>query len=220
MQNAGNEIRILIADDHAMLREAMRSLMDQEVDLRVVGEAANGREAIDQVRKLSPEILLLNLLMPYSGVEVLQSLARDLSPVRTIIMVDEAERRTIIEALRLGARGVVCKRTPASMLFKGIRAVVSGEYWVGHESIRDLIDCLQNPVATNHQGNGSNGSRLTNRESEIVALVVDGCSNKDIAKKFAISEQTVKHHVTSILKKVGVSSRLELAIFAMQYPLP
>jgi two-component system nitrate/nitrite response regulator NarL len=217
MKKARGEIRILIADDHAMLREAVRSMVDQEPDLRVVGEAANGREALDQVRKLAPEILLLNLMLPYSGIEVLQSLARDVSPVRTIIMVGQAESQSVVQALRLGARGVVCQKTPASLLFKGIRAVASGEYWIGHEDIRELIDCIKSPAAPNGNSIGSNGFRLTAREIQIVALIVDGYANKDIARKFSISEQTVKHHITSILKKVGVSNRLELALFAMHH---
>ena len=213
-------IHILIADDHAMFREALRSLLDMEEGLRVVGEAADGREAIEQVEKLQPEILLLNLAMPrLSGMEVLRRLAKDPAPVRTIVFDDCTDKGQIVEALKNGARGIVPTETGTQLLFKSIRAVASGEYWVGHQSISDLIDFIRAAAVPEREAACANGHRLTPREIDVVTSVADGCTNKEIAQKFSISEQTVKHHLTSIFGKAGVSNRLELALLAMHQPL-
>jgi len=105
------------------------------------------------------------------------------------------------------------------LLMKSIRAVAAGEYWVAHGNIRDLIECLRDSAPREGEGKNGNGYHLTAREVEIVAVIADGCTNKEIAQKFGISEQTVKHHLTSIFEKVGVSNRLELALFAMHHSL-
>ena len=210
------KIRILIADDHAMFREALRSVLEREQDFRVVGEAANGTEAIEQVGKLKPDVLLLDLAMPHlPGMEALRRLSKDLPNVRTFILDDATEKRQIIEALTLGARGIVPKDTSTQLLFKSIRAVASGEIWVGHRSICDLIDFLQGSAAPEREPATSNGHHLTPRQINIVTSIVDGYTNKEIADRFSISEQTVKHHLTSIFEKLGVSNRLELALLAM-----
>ncbi len=215
MNRAVREIRVVIADDHAMFREALRDLLEREPDFRVVGEASNGREAIEIAAALKPDILLLDLIMPrLSGMEALRRLIHVSPEVRIILLVESPERSQIVEALKLGARGVVPKDTSAQLLFKSIHAVASGEYWVGHQNVSDLIDFLRN-AEPRSSTRSSDGFRLTPRQTEIIAAIVDGYTNKEIARKLSISEQTVKHHLTSIFEKVGVTNRLELAILAM-----
>ena len=216
---AAKEIGILIADGQVMFREALRSLLEREPDLRILGEAGNGREALQLANTLKPDILLLDLSMPrVSGMEALRRLASVPSQVRPILFVESPEKSQIVEALKLGARGIVPRRTTTQMLLKCIRAVASGEYWVGHQNISDLIECIRAADPKPEPGD-SNGFRLTKRELEIVTSIVDGYTNKEIAKRLSISEQTVKHHLTSIFEKVGVTNRLELALFAMHQRL-
>ncbi len=210
-------IRILIADPHTMFRDALRCVLEMEPGMSVVGEASNGRETAEQVRRLHPDILLLDLAAPQlSGIDVLRTLSCDKDPVRTLIMVDGAANASVVLALKYGARGIVPKRTTSPLLFKSIRAVADGEYWVGHENILHLVDHLRDAApAQEAQAARREGYHLTARELEVVTSIVDGATNKDIAQKLSISEQTVKHHLTSVFGKVGVSNRLELALFAM-----
>ncbi len=219
MKVAAKPIGILIADAQVMFREALRSLLERESDFLILGEAGNGREALQLAGTLKPDILLLDLSMPrVSGMEALRRLASAHSQTRPVLFVESPEKSQIVEALKLGARGILPRRTTTQMLLKCIRAVASGEYWVGHQNISDLIECIRTAEPT-PDPNHSNGFRLTRREREIVSSIVDGYTNREIAKRFSISEQTVKHHLTSIFEKVGVTNRLELALFAMHQRL-
>jgi two-component system nitrate/nitrite response regulator NarL len=218
--DASPGIRILIADPNALYREALQSLLSQEPGLSVVGIAANGREAVKRVRELRPDILLLDMLMTDpSALETLRRIERDSVPVRTIVFANKWEKVRIMEALKLGARGVMDKRAAIELVFKSIRAVASGEYWLARDSISDLVRCVRATDAPPGSEKGERNSGLTPRELDIVNSVVDGFSNKDIAQKLSISEQTVKHHLTRIFEKTGVANRLELALLAMQGPL-
>lgn len=213
-------IRILIADDHPIFRDGLKRLLESEPDLRVVGEACDGIEAIELVKKLAPEILLLDLAMPrLAGLEALRELSTKTLPVRVILLTAAAEKQQIVEALQLGARGVVLKDSATQILLKSIRAVMDGEYWVGRESVSNLVQYLRNlidsspPVPRRRYG-------LTPRELEIISAVVAGYANREIAEHFRISEDTVKHHLSNIFDKLGVSTRLELALFAVNQALP
>lgn len=216
---AVKQIGILIADAQVMFREALRSLLEREHDFRILGEAGNGREALQLANTLKPDILLLDLSMPrVSGMEALRRLAGIHSQTRPILFVESPEKSQVVEALKLGARGILPRRTTTQMLLKCIRAVAAGEYWVGHQNISDLVECIRT-ADPKPEARDSNGFRLTRRELEIVNSIVDGYTNREIAKRFSISEQTVKHHLTSIFEKVGVTNRLELALFAMHQRL-
>jgi len=215
MEEATREIRLVISDDLAMFREALRSVLEREPDLRIVGEAAGDSDTFDQVRSLKPDLLLLNLMMTHgAGMEILRRLATARSPVRTIILVDSAARGHVTQALALGVRGVIPERAGTQSLIQGIRAVASGDYWMDSQTIAELIDYLRSSTQKPDPAT-SNGFKLTPREMEIVTELVDGRTNKEIARKFSISEQTVKHHLTNIFAKVGVANRLELALLAM-----
>lgn len=210
-------IRILIADDHPIVRDGLRRLLETEPDFSVVGQAADGREAVKLVRELTPDILLLDLSMPrLPGLEVLRELSESAAAVRTILLAAAIEKEQIIEALQMGARGVVLKESATQLLFKSIRTVMAGQYWVGREKVSDLVAALRGLVASGGEKPDKNFG-LTRRELEIVSTIVAGYTNRDIAQKFSLSEDTVKHHLTHIFDKLGVSSRLELAMFAVNH---
>ena len=210
-------VRIVIADDHAMFREGLRLLLEAESDLRVVGDASSGDEAIALTRKLAPDILLLDVAMPgQSGLDVARQLHEDGTSTRVLLLTAALARAEVPRALKLGVRGVVEKEGAVALLLKAIRAVQSGEYWVGREVIGDLLDAIGRPAAAPSRAAEKSPFGLTGRERELVVLVAAGCSNKVIAQKCSLSEDTVKHHLSSIYDKTGVSTRLELALFALQ----
>ena len=219
MEKGASKIRILIADDHAIFRDGLKKLLESEPDFTVVGEAGDGAEAIKLAQKLKPDLLLLDLAMPrMPGMVALRELTTASVPVRTIVLAAAVGKEQIVEALQLGARGVVLKESATQQLLKSLRAVMAGEYWVGRESVSDLVQYLRvaSGVASAPQ---KKHFGLTPRELEIVGTIVAGYTNKDIAQKFAISEDTVKHHLTNIFDKLGVSTRLELALFAINHNL-
>lgn len=214
-------VRILIADDHPIFRDGLKRLLESEPDFRVVGEACDGVEAVTLVRKLNPEILLLDLAMPRRpGLDALREMNSDPGSVRVILLTAAAEKEQIVEALQLGARGVVLKDSATQILLQSIRAVIGGEYWVGRESVSNLVQYLRGLVDSSGHTPRQKKYGLTPRELEIVSAVVAGYANKEIAEHFKISEDTVKHHLSNIFDKLGVSTRLELALFAVNQSLP
>jgi two-component system, NarL family, nitrate/nitrite response regulator NarL len=220
MAKSAAPIRILIADDHAIFRDGLRRLLEAEPGLSVVGEASDGDEAVKLTHKLKPDVLLLDLAMPRTpGMDALEDLAKTSTPVRTILLTASVERTQIVEALQLGARGVVLKESATQLLLKAIHSVMQGAYWVGRESVSDLVKTLRDLSPGTSEDLRKKQFGLTPREFEVISAIVAGYNNRDIAKKFAISEQTVKHHLTNIFDKLGVSSRLELALFAVNHSL-
>lgn len=208
-------IRIVIADDHPTVRDGLKLLLHAEPDLKVIGEASNGVEAVQRVRELKPDLLLLDLKMPQkTGLEALE----DLKEYRgqTILFTAEIESRQIVDALQLGAHGVVLKDAATRVLIDSIRAVMEGGCWVGHARVPSLMGYLANQ----NKESAKNTYNLTPRELDIVSGVVAGMSNKEAAQHFKISEDTVKHHMSNIFDKLGVDTRLELALFAVNHKLP
>lgn len=212
-------IRIVIADDHPLLRDGLRRLFDLQPGLTVVGEAADGVEAVQRVRDLKPDVVLLDLAMPrMNGLEALRTLAGQDTAVRAVLLTASIESEETLQALRLGARGVVLKEAATEQLFKCIHAVMKGDFWVGHERIGDLLQTLLQVERAPSQ-EPSPASTLTPRERQVIAAIVDGASNKDIGRQFGLSEQTVKNHLSRVFDKLGVSTRLELALYAVHHQL-
>jgi two-component system, NarL family, nitrate/nitrite response regulator NarL len=216
-------IHLVIADDHPIFRDGLRRLLESEPDLKVIGEARDGSEAVKLARQLKPEIMLLDLAMPkHPGLEALHDLSTGggANSVRVILLTAAIEKDQIVQALQLGARGVVMKDSATQVLLKAIHTVMAGEYWVNRESVSNLVQYLQTMVQSTTQDAKKKKFGLTPRELEIVSAVVAGMANKEIAEYFKISEDTVKHHLSNIFDKLGVSTRLELALFAVNQSLP
>ncbi|MGH9524850.1 MAG: response regulator transcription factor, partial [Terriglobales bacterium] len=217
---AENPIQILIADDHPIFRDGLRRLLESEPHLQVVGEASDGRQAIEMVGKTKPDILLLDVAMSnLPGLEALRELSEAQTPVKVIILTASIERRQMLIALQLGALGIVLKESATQVLMKSIETVQAGGYWVGKASVPDLKELvLQDMPAVEQEPSGEKWG-LTKREMQMVAAIVEGCSNRDMAQKFGVREDTVKHHLTSIFSKLGVATRLELALFALEHKM-
>jgi len=221
MDSTRSQVKILIADDHPIFRDGLRRLLEAEKGFKVVAEACDGVEAVNFVRKFQPEILLLDLAMPRRpGLAALRELSIQSTSVRVILLTAAAEREQIVEALQLGARGVVLKDCGTEILMKSIRAVLDGEYWVGREPVSNLVQYLRGLMDSSTKLLRQKRFGLTPRELDIVSAVVAGYANKEIAEHFKISEDTVKHHLSNIFDKTGVSTRLELALFAVNQSLP
>jgi two-component system nitrate/nitrite response regulator NarL len=219
MRRAQRRIRVLIADDQVLFREALRLLLETDPDFRVVGHASDGEEAVALAHKLKPDVLLLDPAMPgRPGLEALRSIASGSRPVHTILVTGPMTRAEVLTALQYGAQGIVMKDARPDVLFKSIHAVMNGQYWIQREAVLDLVAAVRESRSVTPQSSGRRFN-LTPRELEIIRAIVDGQANKEIASRLGITEPTVKHHLTSIFDKVGVSNRLELALFAIHHGL-
>jgi two-component system nitrate/nitrite response regulator NarL len=213
-------VRVLIADDHPLFREAVRKLLEADRGFEVVAEVGTGREAIRLARELSPDIVLLDLMMPDTpGLAALPDLARLEPRVRTLVLTAEVGDADVVHALRRGARGVVLKHASTELLLKAIRSVIAGEYWIGRAYIADLIDSMRERIDRTGAVPQRPTFGLTPRQLEIASAIVEGATNQDIAQQFSISAKTVKYHLTNMFDKLGVSNRVELARFAVKQRL-
>lgn len=206
--------RVVIAHSHPILRDGLRRLLESKGDFKVIGEASDGTEAVKLVRQLQPDILLIYPRLPkVSGWEAFRELSTqgNTTSVRVILMEAHIEKNAIVEAFQLGVRGIVLLDQLTSDLFKAIRTVMAGEYWVLREPLLNL-EHLQTLLQLRHEEERQKVFSLTSQECEIASAVVEGYSNREIAERIKISEDDVKGHLRTIFDKLGVSSRLEIAI--------
>jgi DNA-binding NarL/FixJ family response regulator len=219
--NRAGLIRIVIADGHPVVREGLIRVIQEADGLEVVGHAGDGIEAIALVRQLQPDILMLDHAVPQmAGIEVLRELGRTGTTCRVIVMAASLKRDECLEVLQLGANGIVMKDTPTALIVKSIPTVMAGQYWIAGENISDLITYLRNGAASESVVKPAKPRfGLSTRELQIVSTVVAAYSNKEIAERFSLSEDTVKHHLSNIFDKLGLSNRLEVALFAINHRL-
>ena len=213
-------IRILVADDHPVVIAGVKGMLQNEPGFEVVGEAEDGDDAITQTLELEPDVLLLDLSMPrLPGLEAMRAIMSKSPRVKIVLLTGTISTQQIIEALQIGARGIVLKQSLAGDLSQALRAVLSGDYWIGGKRVVNLLSALHDLTAQAAAVPERKTYGLTPRELEVVSCIVEGCSNRDIAKQFSISEETVKRHLSNVFDKTGVSTRLELALFAIAHKL-
>lgn len=210
-------VRIVTIDDHPIFRDGLRRLLEAETGLEVVAEGGSGADALRLVDAMKPDVLLLDLALPdMTGLDVLRKLNAQASKVRVVLLTASADKQQATDALMLGARGLVTKESATPLLYKCIRAVMAGEYWLGQGRLPDVIDALRE-LGTRRQPTPA--ETLTGRELRIIAAIVEGGTNRQVAEQLGLSEQTVKNHLSIVYDKLGVSNRLELALYAIHHKL-
>jgi DNA-binding NarL/FixJ family response regulator len=210
-------IRILIADRQEMFREVLKRLLESESDFEVIADTDDGEQLIKLVLSFKPDVLLLDLkLRRLSGMDALREIAALKTSVRPILLTDALKKSEVIQALLWGACGVVYKSDPGHLLFKSIRNVASGEYWVSHDGIGELVKNLRSLTTKVEQNAKVQAGSLSRQQQQIVEAIAAGCSNKEIAEELSVSERTVKYHLTRIFGKLGVSGRMQLARFSLK----
>jgi two-component system, NarL family, nitrate/nitrite response regulator NarL len=210
-------VRIVIADDHPLFRDGLRTLLQSDPAFEVVGEAGDAKSAVAIVKEIQPDVLLLDLAMPgASGLETLRLLLGEQVPTRSIVLTAGIGRMETVQAVQLGARGVVLKAEASNLLFESIRAVSAGHYWLGSQQLRDQGGALRKAL---NEPRPAVAFDLSPREREVITALGDGLTNRDMADRFGVSEVTIKHHLKNIFDKCGVSNRLELTLFALRHGL-
>ncbi len=214
-------IGILIVDDHAVVCSALRALIEKNPNWIVVGEAGNGANAIALAAKEQPEIILLDLCLgDENGIDMIPELLKAASEARIILLTAVQNEDEFRRAIRQGAMGVVSKNTPAEMLIKAIDRVNAGELWLNRQMTAAVVTELRRTKSSPGPAiEPDPAAQLTSREREVIALIGEGLKNKEIADRLFISETTVRHHLTSILKKLDLSGRMELLIYAYRHNL-
>ncbi len=207
-----SKIRVMLVDDHALFREGMRALLQSSSDIEIVGEATNGKEAIEKVSQLSPEVVLMDIAMPVmGGVEATRRIRKDNPEIGVLVLTQYEDSEYILSMLKAGAKGYIAKTATATELVAAIRAVNKGESFLYPSATTALIK----EYLTRARGEQSEYERLTDREREILQLVAEGRPNQEIADRLFISVKTVLRHRTSIMEKLGFHNRTELIKYAI-----
>jgi DNA-binding NarL/FixJ family response regulator len=216
------KIRIVVADDHPIFRDGLCRLLALEEDFVIVAQAHDGREVLQVLQEHEPDILLLDLKMPnLDGLGTLQRLQASRNQTKVIVLTASEDKSEFVQAVKFGTSGIVLKQTATELLIKSIRKVHAGEIWLDSNTTAAVMrqfaspDETPMPMAPPPPPRERERSPLSQREREIVGLVAQGFKNKEMAEKMFISEQTVKNHLHNIFDKLGVSDRLELALYAI-----
>ncbi len=211
-----SKIRVLIVDDHAMVRQGIATFIELQDDVELIGEAANGREAIARVEKLKPDVVLMDLVMPeMDGVTATREIKVRYPDVKVLVLTSFVNDAQLTPALQAGASGYLLKDIAADDLMKAIRAAQRGETPLAPAVAKKLVEGARTP----QDDESVKLAALTERERQVLALLGRGLSNKEIAAKLSISEKTVKFHVSGVLSKLGVSDRTQAALFASKHGL-
>lgn len=218
VREAPHVINILVAHERGIFRDSLVTLLRLTPGLRVVGEISDDKHLLDAVRQLGPDVVLLDLaIRQEGGFEVLKQIRSSEIHPEVIVLCRSEDATERLQALRHGARGVILKTDKVKVLIEGIRKVAGGEYWIGSDGVKSLVHSIFEQENESHAGKNRYG--LTKRECDVILSVLEGLTNPEIAERFSLSEQTVKHHLSHIFDKLGVYSRLELALFAVNHHL-
>lgn len=218
-------IRVLIADDHALLREGLRKVLAMEDDIEVVGEAVDGNDVVEKCHALQPHVVLMDVNMPHGGgVVATRRIRQDLPDVHVVVLTMHDGDDYVAELINAGAKGYILKDMDPNQVVEAVRRVRRGEAFIPPNLMMKLIDHLQGATGRSESVHGygrppSDTSQLTERELEVLQLIVNGKTNREIANTLIISEKTVKNHVTNILKKLNLSDRTQAAVFAIRHNL-
>lgn len=209
-------IKILIADDHSLVREGLTKILELEEGFEIAGQASNGHETIEKIKELNPDVLLLDINMPImGGIATLRKINEEKLRIKTVMLTIHESREYLTETMELGALGYVLKDSDSQSLSKAIRDVYKGESYIQPKLAADLVKEYNiNKAAKTRARRASN--ELTRREYEVLSLIGEGLNNKKIAENLFISEKTVKNHVSSIFKKINVNDRTKAAIYAFK----
>ena len=206
------KIKVLIADDHALMRQGLKQILELEEDIEVIGLAVNGEEALKMDQQLKPDVILLDINMPkMNGIQALWRLKDMGTDSKIIILTIHDDKEYLFETINIGASGYVLKDAEASSLVKAIRNVYNGDSYI-HPTLASALVKEYNKVCKSE--NEDKTEKLTRREYEVLILIAEGNNNKEIADNLFISEKTVKNHVSNIFKKIGVTDRTQAAIYA------
>lgn len=225
-------IKVLIADDHALLREGLRKILEMEADLQVVGEACDGQDVVEKAAALQPDVILMDINMPNGGgLEATRVIRSRYPAINVVVLTIHDDDEYVVEMVNAGAKGYILKDVAPARVIDAIHRVHEGESFIpsdlmvkvfrefkrgaafGRKHTQPSADIPVLPTATTHL------DRLTNRELEVLQAIVDGQTNREIANKLFISEKTVKNHVTNILKKLDLSDRTQAAVYALRHGL-
>ncbi|KQX53627.1 MULTISPECIES: response regulator transcription factor [unclassified Streptomyces] len=211
---ADKRIRVLLVDDHQVVRRGLRTFLEVQDDIEVVGEASDGAEGVARAEELRPDVVLMDVKMPGTdGIEALKRLRALDNPARVLVVTSFTEQRTVVPALRAGASGYVYKDIDPDALAGAIRSVHAGHVLLQPEVAGALLAQEDSPGGTGR------GSTLTEREREVLGLIADGRSNREIARALVLSEKTVKTHVSNILMKLDLADRTQAALWAVRHGL-
>ncbi|HEU4742145.1 MAG TPA: response regulator transcription factor [Meiothermus sp.] len=203
-----SKVRVLLVDDHGVVRQGMKLYLAADSSIEVVGEAKNGQEALSQVEKLEPDVVIMDLLMPVmDGISAIREIKKRFPDVEIVAVTSVLEDKKVVDAVQAGAMGYLLKDTDAAALSEAIHAASRGEVRLHPEAAKRLMREVRTPDMR---------ESLTPRETEILKLLAQGHSNKHIARETGVEERTVKAHVSSILAKLGLSSRTQAALFALK----
>ncbi|GHB34981.1 DNA-binding response regulator [Streptomyces cirratus] len=209
---ADTPIRVLLVDDHQVVRRGLRTFLEVQEDIEVVGEAADGEEGIARAEELRPDVILMDVKMPGTdGIEALRRLRDLANPARVLVVTSFTEQRTVVPALRAGAAGYVYKDIDPDALAGAIRSVHAGHVLLQPEVAEALLAQEDQPSSSPRAG------ALTDREREVLCLIADGRANREIARALVLSEKTVKTHVSNILMKLDLSDRTQAALWAVRH---
>ncbi|KOG17660.1 response regulator transcription factor [Streptomyces wedmorensis] len=211
---ADRPIRVLLVDDHQVVRRGLRTFLEVQDDIEVVGEASDGAEGVARAEELRPDVVLMDVKMPGTdGIEALRRLREHANPARVLVVTSFTEQRTVVPALRAGACGYVYKDIDPDALAAAIRSVHAGHVLLQPEVAGALLAQDDSPGGTGR------GTTLTEREREVLGLIADGRSNREIARALVLSEKTVKTHVSNILMKLDLADRTQAALWAVRHGL-